>query len=99
VLIYVTGGGAFGIYTSSATIAGGEGYRFSSPWWLDRRRWHRGGYLGYYRWTARAEYLFVQFIEKQREVAPIAIAEQLSSSIARIALNYKFGGNSIGSGF
>lgn len=97
VLIYVTGGGAFGIKTSSATIAG---VRVTDSRLVGG--WTAGGGIEaaiWGRWTARAEYLFVQFIEKQRVVGPISITDQFSGSIARIALNYKFGGNSIVSRF
>jgi outer membrane immunogenic protein len=50
-------------------------------------------------WTVRAEYLFVQFLEKQRVVGPIGITDPFSDSIVRIAFNYKFGGNGFASRF
>ena len=97
VLIYASGGGAFGINTSSATIAGvrATDSRLRGGWTagggIEAAIW--GG------WTARAEYLFVQFLAKQRVIGPIGITDQFSDSIARIAVNYKFGGNGIASRF
>ena len=97
VLIYVTGGGAFGINTASATIAA-----LSTTDSRLRGGWTGGGGIEaaiWGGWTARAEYLFVQFLAKSRTVGPIEITDQFSDSIARIAINYKFGGSGIASRF
>jgi len=90
-LIFGTGGGAFGRFSNSETGFGNaSGYRLG---------WTAGGGIEGMlapNWTWKAEYLFVNFIHKQIPYNQNSNGLQqngFQTNIVRIGVNYKFGGD------
>jgi outer membrane immunogenic protein len=92
VLIYATGGGAYGEFKSEAT-AGGLSLSASES----RAGWTGGGgvEVGGGPWSFKAEYLFVQSVPKDYTLGGITVDSKVSINVVRAGLNYRFGGGAV----
>lgn len=87
-LVYLTGGGAYGQFTSSGSVGAVTVSRSTN-----RNAWTLGvgTETAFGNVILRIEYLYLQTIAKTQVISGVTLTDSLSDSITRIGLIYKFG--------